>query len=194
MITTKIKINIKNKMSFLKQEELNKMGFKSIGENVLISDKSSIYGVKNIEIGSNVRIDDFCIISAGKGGIKIGDYVHIACYAHLIGAGQIIVEDHAQISGKVSIYSSSDDFSGNHLVGPTVPSEFTNVKSLTVHLKKYVVLGCNAVVLPGVTIGEGTAIGALSLVSKSLPEYGIYGGNPLKFIKERTKGMQKYEI
>ena len=194
MITTKIKINIKNKMSFLKQEELNKMGFKSIGENVLISDKSSIYGVKNIEIGSNVRIDDFCIISAGKGGIKIGDYVHIACYAHLIGAGQIIVEDHAQISGKVSIYSSSDDFSGNHLVGPTVPSEFTNVKSLTVHLKKYVVLGCNAVVLPGVTIGEGTAIGALSLVSKGLPEYGIYGGNPLKFIKERTKGMQKYEI
>ena len=172
-------------MSFLKQEELNKMGFKSIGENVLISDKASIYGVKDIEIGSNVRIDDFCIISAGKGGIKIGDYVHIACYAHLIGAGQIIVEDHAQISGKVSIYSSSDDFSGNYLVGPTVPSEFTNVKSLTVHLKKYVVLGCNAVVLPGVTIGEGTAIGALSLVSKSLPEYGIYGGNPLKFIKER---------
>ena len=181
-------------MSFLKQEELNKMGFKSIGENVLISDKASIYGVKDIEIGSNVRIDDFCIISAGKGGIKIGDYVHIACYAHLIGAGQIIVEDHAQISGKVSIYSSSDDFSGNYLVGPTVPSEFTNVKSLTVHLKKYVVLGCNVVVLPGVTIGEGTAIGALSLVSKSLPEYGIYGGNPLKFIKERTKGMQKYEI
>ena len=62
------------------------------------------------------------------------------------------------------------------------------------HLKKYVILGCNTVVLPGVTIEEGTAIGALSLVSKSLPEYGIYGGNPLKFIKERTKGMKKYEI
>lgn len=184
---------IKNNMFYTK-EELSEMGFKSIGENVLISDKASIYGVKNIEIGSNVRIDDFCIISAGEGGIKIGSYVHIACYAHLIGSGQIIVEDHAQISGKVSIYSSSDDFSGDYLVGPTVPNKFTNVKSLTVHLKKYVVLGCNVVVLPGVTIGEGTAIGALSLVSKSLPEYGIYGGNPLKLIKERTKGMQKYEI
>ena len=179
---------------FYTKEELNEMGFKSIGENVLISDKVSIYGVKNIEVGSNVRIDDFCIISAGEGGIKIGNYVHIACYAHLIGSGQIIVEDHAQISGKVSIYSSSDDFSGDYLVGPTVPKDFTNVKSLTVHLKKYVILGCNVVVLPGVTIGEGTAIGALSLVSKSLPEYGIYGGNPLRLIKERTKGMQKYEI
>lgn len=179
---------------FYTKEELNEMGFKSIGDNVLISDKSSIYGVKNIEIGSNVRIDDFCIISAGEGGIKIGNYVHIACYAHLIGSGQIIVDDHAQISGKVSIYSSSDDFSGDYLIGPTVPQEYSNVKNLTVHLKKYVILGCNVVVLPGVTIEEGTAIGALSLVSKSLPSYGIYGGNPLKFLKERTKGMQKYDI
>ena len=175
---------------FYSKEQLNNMGFKSIGDNVLISDKSSIYGVSNIEIGSNVRIDDFCIISAGNGGIKIGNYVHIACYAHLIGSGQIIVEDHAQISGKSSIYSSSDDFSGDFLIGPTVPKEFTNVRNLTVHLKKYVILGCNVVVLPGVTIEEGTAIGALSLVSKSLPEYGIYGGNPLKFLKERTKGME----
>ena len=60
---------------FYTKEELNEMGFKSIGENVLISDKASIYGVKNIEVGSNVRIDDFCIISAGEGGIKIGNYV-----------------------------------------------------------------------------------------------------------------------
>jgi galactoside O-acetyltransferase len=179
---------------FYSREELENIGFKSIGENVLISNKSSIYGAKNIEIGSNVRIDDFCIISAGEKGIKIGNYIHIACYAHLIGSGRIIVEDHAQISGKVSIYSSSDDFSGDYLVGPTVPKEFTNVKNLTVHLKKYVILGCNTVVLPGVTIEEGTAVGALSLVSKNLPEYGIYGGNPLRQIKNRTKGMHKYEI
>jgi galactoside O-acetyltransferase len=179
---------------FYTKEKLMEMGFKSLGENVLISDKSSIYGAGNIEIGSNVRIDDFCILSAGEGGIKINNYVHIACYAHLIGAGEIIVEDHAQISGKVSIYSSSDDFSGDYLVGPTVPKELTNVKSKTVHLKKYVVLGCNVVVLPGVVIGEGTAIGALSLVSKSLPEYGIYGGNPLKFLKERSQIMKEYGI
>jgi len=179
---------------FYSKEQLNNIGFKSIGESVLISDKASIYGASNIEIGSNVRIDDFCIMSSGEGGIKIGNYVHIACYAHLIGAGQIIIEDHAQISGKVSIYSSSDDFSGDYLIGPTVPKEFTNVKNLTVHLKKYVILGCNSIVLPGVTIEEGTASGALSLVSKNLPGYGIYGGNPLRFLKERTKGMQKYEI
>lgn len=179
---------------FYNREQLEKIGFKSLGENVLLSDKCSIYGANKIEIGSNVRIDDFSILSSGEGGIRIGNYIHIACYAHLIGSGRIVVDDHAQISGKVSIYSSSDDFSGDYLVGPTVPKEFTNVKNKLVHIQKYVILGCNTVVLPGVTIGEGTAIGALSLVTKSLPEYSIYAGNPIRFIKERTRGMYKYEI
>ncbi len=80
------------------------------------------------------------------------------------------------------------------MVGPTVPKEYTNVRHQTVHLKKYVVLGCNVVVLPGVTIEEGTAIGALSLVSKNLPAYGIYGGNPLKLIKNRENKMLDYGL
>jgi acetyltransferase-like isoleucine patch superfamily enzyme len=179
---------------FYTKEQLLEMGFKSLGENVLISDKASIYGTKNIEIGSNVRIDDFCILSAGEGGMSIGNYVHIACYAHLIGAGRIILEDHSQVSGKASVYSSSDDFSGDYLVGPTVPSKFTNVKSATVHLKKYVVLGCNVVVLPGVTIEEGTAVGALSLVSKNLEPYKLYGGSPIRIIRDRNKGMLNFEL
>ena len=179
---------------FYTKEQLLELGFKSLGDNVLISNKASIYGAKNIEIGSNVRIDDFCILSAGEGGIVIGNYVHIACYAHLIGAGKILLEDHSQVSGKVSIYSSSDDFSGDFLVGPTVPNKFTNVKSAAVHLKKYVVLGCNVVVLPGVTIEEGTAVGALSLVSKNLEPYKLYGGSPIKIIRDRNKGMLTFQL
>ena len=79
------------------------------------------------------------------------------------------------------------------MVGPTVPSKFTNVRHQLVHLKKYVVLGCNTVVLPGVVIEEGTAVGALSLVSKSLPEYKIFAGNPIKLIKDRERN-NIYEI
>lgn len=179
---------------FYTKEELQNIGFKSLGKNVLISNKASIYGAENIKIGSNVRIDDFCIISAGEGGIKIGNYVHIACYAHLIGKGQIIIEDHSQISGKVSLYSSSDDFSGEYLVGPTVPKEYTNVKDLKVHLKKYVVLGCNVVVLPGVTLGEGCAVGALSLVNKDLEPYKIYIGSPIKVLKNRKSTMLNFKL
>lgn len=174
---------------FYTKEQLSAIGFGSIGDNVLISDKANIYNASNIHIKSNVRVDDFCILSAGEGGIYIGNYVHIACGVTMIGAGRITLEDFSNVSGKSSIYSSSDDFSGRWLIGPTLPKEFTNVKDGAVHLKKYVILGCNVVVLPNVTIGEGTAVGALSLVSTNLDEYWIYAGNPLRKLKERSREM-----
>ena len=50
-------------MSKYTEEELQKLGFKFIGKNVLISQKSSIYGMDKISIGDNTRIDDF--VSSG---------------------------------------------------------------------------------------------------------------------------------
>ena len=47
--------------SFLKEEELKKIGFKKYGINVKISKKSCIYNAANITVGDHVRIDDFCI-------------------------------------------------------------------------------------------------------------------------------------
>ena len=66
--------------SFYSQNELLELGFKKIGTNVLISKKSSIYNAQNIEIGDNVRIDDFCLLS---GTIKLGNYIHIGAYSAL---------------------------------------------------------------------------------------------------------------
>ena len=68
-------------MAFLTDAQLAAMGFASLGSNVLISDKASIYGANRIQIGNNVRIDDFCVLSAGDGGIYIGNYIHIAVSA-----------------------------------------------------------------------------------------------------------------
>ena len=179
---------------FYTKDQLTGIGFKSVGENVLISDKCSIYNPGNIEIGDNVRIDDFCILSAGEGGIKLGRYIHIACYASMIGQGLIQLDDYSQVAARTSILSSTDDFSGEYLVGPTLPKSCTNVRHGKVHLMKYVVLGSSTVVLPGVTLGEGSATGALSLVSKDLEPYKIYAGSPIRFLKERSKNMIAYEI
>ena len=85
--------------SFLSREKLMEIGFKSIGENVLLSRKASIYGPENIEIGNNVRIDDFCILS---GKIKLGSYIHIAAYSALFGGEEgITMEDFTGLSSKV---------------------------------------------------------------------------------------------
>lgn len=178
---------------FLTEEQLKKIGFKSLGTNVSISDKCSIYNAKNIEIGSNVRIDDFVILSAGDGGIKIGNHIHIACYASLIGKGEIILEDFCGVSSRVTILSSSDDFSGNFLIGPCISGEFTNVTSKKVHLMKNSVIGTGSTVLPGVTLFEGAAVGAMSLVKKDVEPFSIVFGIPAKKIKNRATKLINLE-
>lgn len=178
------------KTSFYSDEELAGIGLKSYGKNVRISRHCSIYGAGNISIGDNVRIDDFCILSVGK-SLTIGNYVHIACYSSIIGNGEVIISDYCSISGRVSIYSSSDDYSGRYMTNPMVPHSFTNVLEAPVILNKHVIIGCGSVLLPGIELGEGVAIGALSFVTQSCEGGFIYCGNPLKKLIPRSK---KYKL
>ncbi|HHE32654.1 MAG TPA: acyltransferase, partial [Chlorobaculum parvum] len=80
-----------------------------------------------------------------------------------------------------------DDYSGNSLTNPTVPDKYKQLKKAPVHLGRHVLIGSGSVVLPGVSIGVGAAVGALSLVSVPLDEWGIYFGSPAKKIQNRSK-------
>ena len=176
-------------MAFLDNEKIKSMGFKLVGENVLLSDKASYYNCKNISIGNNTRIDDFCVLSAGEGGIEIGQHVHIAIGVSIIGAGKVLVDDFAGLSSRVSVYSSNDDYSGMFMTGPTIPVEFTNVTNGPVTIGRHAIVGSGTVILPNINISEGVAIGALSLVTKDCEEFGIYMGTPAKKIKERKRDL-----
>jgi len=180
-------------MAMLSRRDIESMGFASLGENVQISDKASFYGASRITIGSNTRIDDFCVLSAGEGGIEIGNHIHIAVYTSLIGAGQICLADFCNLSSRVSIYSSSDDYSGETLTNPTVPDEFKNVRHAPVYLGRHVIVGSGSVILPGVTLEDGVAVGALSLVNKDCAAFGIYAGNPVRRVKERKRNLLDLE-
>lgn len=174
--------------SFYTREELDYLGIKEIGKDVLISKKASIYSPEKIKIGSHVRIDDFCILS---GEIEIGNYVHISAYVALYGKAGIKIGDFCGCSARCTIYSVSDDFSGEYMISPMVPEEYTNVKQDAVILENYVQLGANTVVMPGVRIKQGVAVGAMSFVNKDLKEWGIYVGIPCNRIKERKKDLIK---
>lgn len=180
-------------MGFYTQEEIKNLGFGSVGDNVLISTKSSLYNLSNIHIGNNVRIDDYCVLSAGSGGIYLGNYIHIAVYCSLIGDGRIVLEDFSGLSSRVSVYSSNDDYSGGFLTNPTIPSEFTHVTHAPVKISKHVIIGSGAIVLPGVILEQGCAVGALSLVKKDCKEFGIYLGSPAKLVSERKRDLLDIE-
>jgi dTDP-4-amino-4,6-dideoxy-D-glucose acyltransferase len=180
-------------MSFLSDAELFDLGFAALGENVKISRKASIYGAGQISIGNNVRVDDFCILSAGVGGIWLGSFIHIAAYSSLIGKERIELRDFSGLSARVLVYSSSDDYSGRWMTNPTVPDEFTGVKHAPVTLGRHVIIGAGAVILPGTILEDGVAVGALSLINGRCHEFGVYFGAPARRVSERKRNLLSLE-
>ena len=172
--------------SFYSESELSSLGLKHFGKNVFISRKCSIYSADTISIGSNVRIDDFCILS---GDISIGDYCHISAYSALYGSKGIILEGYCGVSPRCIILSSSDDFSGECLVGAQFPKEYTNVLGGTVLLSRYSQLGTNTIVFPNIKIGTGAVTGAMTLVNRNLEPWTINTGIPINKTKPRKKGL-----
>ncbi len=179
----------KVKTSFYTQEELDEIGFKSVGSNVKISRFAHIYSAEHIVIGNNVRIDDFCILS---GKITIGSNIHISAYVALYGAEGIEIDDYSGISPMSVVYSAMDDFSGDYLIGPIHPEGATNVTGGLVKIERYVQIGSNTVVFPDLKIGEGVVVGACSLVRHSIEPWGIYCGIPVKRLKARKKDLLKF--
>ena len=174
-------------MPFLSEEQISKMNFKSVGKNIKISDKASFYNAQSISIGSNVRIDDFCLLSASDKPFTLEDYIHISAGVYIFGSAGFHMKSFSNISSGTKIYTASDTFDGSCLIGPTVPFNLRKVKEECLVLEKHTWIGPNSIILPGITIGEGCAIGALSFVKKSCNPWSIYGGNPLKYIKERDR-------
>jgi acetyltransferase-like isoleucine patch superfamily enzyme len=174
------------KNSFYTEKEIEELGFKEYGRSLLISRKASFYDIENIRIGSHTRIDDFCILS---GNISIGSYVHVSAYVALYGKRGIELKDFSGLSPRVTIFSVVDDFSGNSLIGPTVPERYSNVCGGKVTISKYVQIGAGSIIMPNILIGEGTAIGALSLVKNNLEAWIIAAGIPAVRLKERHRDL-----
>ena len=163
---------------YLSKNDLKKINFKSLGQNVMISKNVTLIGTNNISLGSNVRIDDYCIISSNEGYLKIGNDVHIGGQSYLGCAGDLTIGNNINIAQGVKIYTKINDytsFDGNN-------NKFILGK---IDIGDQVIIGSNSVLIGKCIIGEGATIGALSFVKNDLKPWSVYAGNPLKFIKDR---------
>lgn len=177
-------------MAYLSTHQLEKMGFKSLGKNVKISDKASIYDTEQIEIGDNSRVDDFCVLS---GKLSIGRFVHITPFVLLAGGEKgITIKDFVGIAYAVQILTQSDDYSGRTLTSSLVPDQYKVEKKEAITIGKHAIIGANSVIFPGCSIAEGCAIGAMTLVTKSTDPWGIYTGIPARRISERKQDMLEF--
>lgn len=139
-----------------------------------IDDSCLWYGdISKIVMGLNVRIDAHCIISAGEGGVFIGNHVHLGAGTKIYGTnGEVVIEDFAGTSPNVSLFTATEDLTG-HLTGPCVPEKFKRIKKGPIAIRRHATIGAHSVVLPGVTIGTGAAVGALSLIRKNVADYMV---------------------
>jgi acetyltransferase-like isoleucine patch superfamily enzyme len=171
---------------FLDNFGLKRLGLKSYGKNVLISDKASFYGNSEISIGNNVRIDDFCILS---GNITLGNNIHIGAYSALYGKFGIVMEDFTGLSPRCTVFSATDDFSGDYLISPMNPKELCNVQGGKVIIESFAHICSHSVIMPGLRIREGVVIGAMSFVKIQPSNWEIWAGNPLRRIGRRNLGI-----
>ena len=177
--------------SFYSEKELCELGFHSIGKNVRISKKASFYGEKNISIGNNVRIDDFCLLS---GKLCLGNNIHISAGVYMYGGeAGIVVKDFSTISSRTVIYAVNDDYSGEFMACSAVDEKYRNVTKKEVIIEKHVAIGTGCTILPGLTLGEGSAIGAMSLVKNDTKPWFIYAGIPCRQKKERSRRILEIE-
>ena len=164
--------------------ENNKV-FKKIGEDVRVNELAIISRPELVEIGNHVAIDMWTYISTQA---ILGDYIHIAPSVSIIGGAPalIVMEDFTNIGSGSRIVCATDDFMQG-LISPVVPIEHRTVYNKPVIFKRYATLGVNCTVLPGITLGEGSIVGAGSVVTKDTEPWTIYMGSPAKPIKKRPK-------
>lgn len=160
-----------------------------------IRNKQNIdFGV-NLTTGIGCRIECFPINQTSDKLLKFGKNVQINDYVHITAAYSVEIGNNVLMASKIYI---SDCSHGSYIGNsddsdPRVAPADRNLTVKPVKIQDNVWLGEFVSVLPGVTIGEGTIVGANSVVSKSLPSYVIAVGSPAKPIKFYNFDTQKWE-
>ena len=150
---------------------------KRCGKNVIIGKTARIRYPELVEIGDNVIIDDFTYISTA---LKVDDYVHISSGCKIIGGPESSVEfgKFSTLSPNVVLAAGSDDYHSG-IATPLVPDEYkANCVHGTIKLGSHCIVGSNSVVLPNVTMHNGSVLGALSLLKKDTEAWTINYGIP----------------
>ena len=163
-----------------------RLGLAQVGQDVTIWPMAKIVKPEAIYVGDSVIIDDFVFIMGGE-STQIGSFVHIASFTSVTGGGGLTMEDFSGLSGGVRIYTGNEDYSGRCLTNPAVPHPYRIPIRSFVRIGKHVIVGANAVILPGVALGEGVVVGANSLVTKNCDPWTMYAGTPARPIKARPK-------
>jgi galactoside O-acetyltransferase len=139
---------------------------------------------EKIYVGEGSRVDSFAKLEGGE-GLTIGRYVHIASFAHLnLGGGRLEIGDYAAVASGARIVSGTNSADAPSM-SACVPEHLQRRRTMVTRISDFACVLLNAVVLPGITLGEGAVLAACSVATCDIPAWEIWAGNPAKFLKRR---------
>lgn len=165
--------------------------FRKVGKDFTVASPLYLLGGKNISIGNNVSFDqrlrldtiDEFFDDKFTPEIRIGNNVSIQKDCHIGAINKIIIGNNVLLASKVYI----SDHSHGETTADAIklpPAQRRLYSKGPVIIEDNVWLGEGVVVLPGVTIGENSIVGANAVVTKSIPRNCVAGGNPARIIRE----------
>jgi acetyltransferase-like isoleucine patch superfamily enzyme len=110
--------------------------------------------------------------------VEVGSFVHLAEFVHFWGSGGITIGDRVMIGSHAAISSVTHDYAADDM--------YESVVTKPISIGNDVWIGTHALVLPGVTVGDGAVIGAGAVVTRDVPPGTIVAGVPARVIRERT--------
>lgn len=166
---------------------IGKILYNAIGKNLPMSYSKISFGSRRFrQFCAKMILGDRCgnWVNIEK-GVKFGDGLTLKNGAG-IGAYSEIPSD-VIIGEKVMMGQECLMFTKNHNTGRLdIPMGFQGMtQSKTIIIGDDVWIGARVIILPGVHVGKGAVIGAGAVVTKDIPEYEIWGGNPARFLKSR---------
>lgn len=134
--------------------------------------------------GDNCYIHSSVLLSNPE-NISIGDYVHIQPNCQFYGqGGGIHIGDGTIFSTEICIFARNHMYDGEDL--EYIPYDRRFVER-PVNIGNHVWVGARAMIMAGVTVGDGAIIAAGSVVTKDVPPCAVVAGNPARVVKERNK-------
>lgn len=145
-----------------------------------------ILPTKQFELGKNSIVEDFTTINNGVGNVKIGDNTRIGIGNTVI--GPVTIGNHVHLAQNVVLSGLNHNFQNAQ---KTISEQGVSTKPITIANNCWI--GANTVILAGVSIGQGSVIGAGSVVTKSIPPFSLAVGNPARVIKQLNPKSGEWE-
>lgn len=156
--------------------------FAAIGEHIIFEAGVLVFHPGTISLGQNLYIGHGAILKGYPGSrMSIGDNTWIGQQVFIHSGGGVTIGKNVGLGPAVKILTSRHQEEGRD-----VPIIFSAIECAPVIIEDDCDVGIGSIILPGVTLGRGTQVGAGAVVTKSMPPYSVVAGVPARVLRSRT--------